>query len=103
MSDYFWTKPRYPDLKTHSDFNDVPRVCTNLLARVDLEERFVSSCLNLYLILFLLDSKFCLYAFLSQSLPFQNKNGENFCLFYLNRVFIVFESTPKFRSVGTRD
>ena len=51
MSDYFWTKPRYRDLKTHCDFNNVPRVCTNLPALVDFEERFVSSYLNLYLIL----------------------------------------------------
>ena len=80
MSDYFWTKPRYPDLKTHCDFNNVPHVCTNLLALVDFEERFKSSYLNLYLI-FLLDSKFCLFAFLSQSLAFQNKIGETFYLF----------------------
>ena len=51
MSDYFWTKPRYRDLKTHCDFNNDPCICTNLSALVDFEERFVSSYLNLYLIL----------------------------------------------------
>ena len=99
MSNYFWTKPRYPNLKTHSDFNDDPSVCTNLLAWVDFEERFVSFYLNLYLIL---SSRFqvLFYAFLSQSLAFQNKIGKTFYLFILYRVFIVFELTPKFRSVG---
>ena len=89
MSDYFWMKLRYPDLKTHCDFNNVPRVCTNLPALVDFEEGFKSSYLNLYLI-FLLDSKFCLFAFLSQSLAFQNKIGETFYLFIFKQNFHSF-------------
>ena len=89
MSDYFWTKPRYPDLKTHCDFNNAPSVCTNLLALVDFEEGFKSSYFNLYLI-FLLDSKFSLFAFLSQSLAFQNKIGETFYLFIFKQNFHSF-------------
>ena len=78
MSNYFWTKPRYPSLKTHSDFNHVPRVCTNLPAWVDFEERCVSSYLNLYLIL---SSQFqvlfvCMPFFLNLYLAFQNNIGE---------------------------
>ena len=63
MSDYFWTRPRYPSLKAHSDFNHSPRVCTNLPTRVDFEERYVSSYLNLF--------KFCLYVCLSFSIFIQ--------------------------------
>ena len=78
MSNYFWTKPRYPSLKTHSGFNHVLRVCTNLPARVDFEERYVSSYLNLYLILSSRFQVLFVYMpfFLNLYLAIQNKIGE---------------------------